>query len=138
MLLVIMVNKNFSFFIKDTNKEEIIEVRNSDEVIEFCKRIYLTITLKSEYAIGINYNSKNAKNDNLLFIIGEPYKESQSIKINNISYSLYMYLARISRLFLEENIFIADRYNDYYIECFKIQQLKVNCIIHLVSCFINR
>ncbi len=49
-----MVNKNFSFFIRDTNKEEIIEVRNSDEVIEFCKRIYLTITLKSEYAIGIN------------------------------------------------------------------------------------
>ncbi len=133
-----MVNKNFSFFIREADKEEIIEVRNCDEVIEFCKRIYLTITLKSEYAIGINYNSKNAKNDNLLFIIGEPYKESQSIKINNISYSLYMYLARISRLFLEENIFVADKNNDYYIECFKIQQLKVNYMIHLVSYFINR
>ena len=120
-----MVNKNFCFYIRDTDKEDIIEVRNSDEIIEFCKRIYLTISLKNEYAIGINYNTRNYKKDNLLFIIGEPFRESQSIKINNISYSLYMYLARVGRLFLEENIFIADRYNDYYIEGFKINHLKV-------------
>ena len=127
MLLVIIANNKFKFYRRNLKKEEIIEANNFEELKEFSKRVYLKITLQFEARSKISKSI--SMDDNLINIIGVPFRESQSIKINNISYSLYMYLARISRLFIEENIFIADKSNDYYLECFNIQNLKVKFAI---------
>ena len=123
MLLIIITNKKFTFY-KRTLKNDEIEIKNSEKLIEFAKIIYLKINLKNKEQT--KFSKSIGKEDNIFNIIGESFIESQSIKINNISYSLYMYLARIARLFLEENIFIADKSNDYYLECFKINNLHVN------------
>ena len=107
MFLVIICNKNHLFFERVLSSDEnvndkIIEKYNSPEIIKKARNIYLEL-------ISRKYHSKKVKDEGNSFsiLIGQAISEKTLI-INHISYSFYMYLARICRLFWEENIFTGD------------------------------
>jgi hypothetical protein len=150
MLLTIMSNRSFVFYrkfeetvIHDTsaiteshvNKSNILmmdstEIKNNERTSNFAQILFFKLI---EFAVsnGSNKTYLNQKEERKvdskwdMNIIGQIAEESQTGKINFISYALYMYLARIGRVFWEENIFKRSPDNkDFVSETIKIHQIK--------------
>lgn len=126
MLLVIICNRNFKFYERVFSSDEklndqVVEKYNTPEIIKKARTIYLDL-------ISRNYHSKKTKDEGNAFsvLIGQAISEKTLI-INHISYSFYMYLSRISRLFWEESIFNGDP-NTFIDEPLKIKDFTVKYI----------
>ena len=128
MILVIICNKNFKFYERklsfDENViDELFEKYNNQDIISKAKTIYLKL-------IASKSHSKIFKDENNSYsnIIGQAISD-KSLIINHISYSLYMYLSRVSRLFWEENIFNGDP-TLFIDEPLKIQDFTVSFLFY--------
>jgi hypothetical protein len=127
MLLVIICNRNFKFFERvfssdDKLNDQVIEKYNTPEIIKKARTLYLDL-------ISRNYHCKKTKDEGNSFsvLIGQAISEKTLI-INHISYSFYMYLSRICRLFWEEGIFNGDP-NTFIDEPLKIKDFTVKYMI---------
>ena len=124
MLLVIICNKNFKFYerklsIDENGTDHLLEIYNNKDIISKANSIYFRL-------IAYKSNLKIFKDDNNSYsnIIGQAISEKTMI-INHISYSLCMYLSRVSRLFWEENIFNGNP-KVFIDEPLKIEDFTVN------------
>lgn len=150
MLLTIMSNRSFVFYRKfeeiiphdtsaftepNVNKSNILmmdssEIKNNETTSNYAQILFFKLI---EFAVSNSTNKAylNQKEEKKvdskwdMNIIGQFAEESQTGKINFISYALYMYLARIGRVFWEENIFKGSPDNKEFVsETIKIHQIK--------------
>jgi hypothetical protein len=104
------------------------EIKNNDRIIFNASFLYIKLI---EFSFKYPQNKinetveKREDRDIAENIIGAIAEDSQTGKLNYISYSLFMYLARIARIFWEENIFKrSPEENEFAQEALKIHQIK--------------
>ena len=161
MLLTIMCNRNFTFYknIDEANSKgddvintsnipsnDLIEIKNNNKIIDVATKLYLKLISLTLDVINSNILQQKEKVERYRIreveskvmednIIGQAISE-QPQKINYISYSMFIYLARIGRLFWEEFLYSKKpEMNEItYIETLQIHQIKY--IICLLNDFI--
>lgn len=129
-----------SILMMDTN-----EVKNNDKLIDIATNNYVKLIDVAFQTFNINLKGVNVSDDGKKSVeklrglkqseiaIGQPITDLQSSRINFISYSLYMYLARISRLLWEEYIYnrMPDSMDNCLNESIKVPQMKfLQCLLN--------